>query len=167
MKTTGIIRRIDDLGRLVIPKELRRSLRIKNGESLEIFVDGEDIVLKKYSPMESIEDAAIKYVDSFNKVIKHSVIVTDKDKVIAASGTLKKKYLGKNIKMRAKHYASGDYHYIIGPDGDECCNWEIEIRTSDTVTEYPKTGKNIYIVGEYKYYKDGGKTYYYLELLEC
>ena len=97
MKTTGIIRRIDDLGRLVIPKELRRSLRIKNGESLEIFVDGEDIVLKKYSPMESIEDAATKYVDSFNKVIKHSVIVTDKDKVIAASGVLKKKYLGKSI----------------------------------------------------------------------
>ena len=71
MKTTGIIRRIDDLGRLVIPKELRRSLRIKNGESLEIFVEGEDIILKKYSPMESIEEAASKYVDSFNKVINH------------------------------------------------------------------------------------------------
>lgn len=97
MKTTGIIRRIDDLGRFVIPKELRRTLRIKNGESLEIFVDGEDIVLKKYSPMESIEDAAGKYVDSFNKVIKHSVIVTDKNKVIAASGILKKRYLGKKI----------------------------------------------------------------------
>ena len=97
MKTTGIIRRIDDLGRFVIPKELRKSLRIKNGDSLEIFVDGEDIVLKKYSPMESIDDAASKYVDSFNKVIKHSVIVTDKDKVIAASGILKKKYLGKSI----------------------------------------------------------------------
>ena len=93
MKTTGIIRRIDDLGRFVIPKELRRTLRIKNGESLEIFVEGEDIILKKYSPMESIEDAAVKYVNSFNKVIKHSVIVTDKDKVIAASGILKKKYL--------------------------------------------------------------------------
>lgn len=77
------------------------------------------------------------------------------------------KYLGKNIKLRVKHYASGDYHYVVGPDGDECCNWEIEIRTSDTVTEYPKTGKNIYIVGEYKYYKEGGKTYYYLELLDC
>lgn len=97
MKTTGIIRRIDDLGRFVIPKELRRTLRIKNGESLEIFVDGEDIILKKYSPMESIEDLAGKYVDSFNKVIKHNVIVTDKDKVIAASGSLKKKYLGKAI----------------------------------------------------------------------
>lgn len=97
MKTTGIIRRIDDLGRIVIPKELRRSLRIKNGDSLEIFVEHEDIILKKYSPMESIEEAAEKYVDSFNQVIKHNVIVTDKDRVIAASGILKKKYLGKKI----------------------------------------------------------------------
>ena len=69
MKTTGIIRRIDDLGRVVIPKELRKTLRIKNGESLEIFVDNEDIILKKYSPMESIEEAASRYVDSFNKVL--------------------------------------------------------------------------------------------------
>ena len=97
MKTTGIIRRIDDLGRIVIPKELRKSLRIKNGDSLEIFVDQEDIILKKNSPMESIEEAAMKYVDSFYQVIKHNVIVADKDKVIAASGMLKKKYLGKKI----------------------------------------------------------------------
>ena len=97
MKTTGIIRRIDDLGRIVIPKELRKSLRIKNGDSLEIFVDQEDIILKKYSPIESIEEAAIKYVEGFNQVIKHNVIVTDKDKVIAVSGELKKKYLGKKI----------------------------------------------------------------------
>ena len=69
MKTTGIIRRIDDLGRIVIPKELRCTLRIKNGDSLEIFVDHEDIILKKYSPMESIEEAACRYVDSFNQVI--------------------------------------------------------------------------------------------------
>ena len=97
MKTTGIIRRIDDLGRIVVPKELRKSLRIKNGDSLEIFVDNEDIIFKKYSPMESIEDAASRYVDSFSGVIKHSVIVTDKDKVIAVGGNLKKKYIGKKI----------------------------------------------------------------------
>lgn len=97
MKTTGIIRRIDDLGRIVIPKELRRNLRIKNGDTLEVFVDGDSIILKKYSPMESIEEAASKYVDSFNQVIKHNVIVCDKDKVIAVSGNLKKNYLGKNI----------------------------------------------------------------------
>ena len=76
---------------------MRKSLRIKNGDSLEIFVDQEDIILKKYSPIESIEEAAMKYVEGFNQVIKHNVIVTDKDKVIAASGMLKKKYLGKKL----------------------------------------------------------------------
>ena len=75
-------------------------------------------------------------------------------------------YLGKTIKMRAKPYADGDYHYIIGPDGDECCNWEIEIRLSDQLTSYPKTGKNTYVTGEYSYYKEGGKTYYYLSLID-
>lgn len=97
MKTTGIIRRIDDLGRVVIPKELRRNLHIKNGDTLEIFVDVDNVILKKYSPMESIEDAALKYVESFNQVIKHNIIVTDKDKVIAVSGSLKKNYYGKQI----------------------------------------------------------------------
>ena len=97
MKTTGIIRRIDDLGRVVIPKELRRNLHIKNGDTLEIFVDLDNVILKKYSPMESVEDAALKYVESFNQVIKHNIIVTDKDKVIAVSGSLKKNYYGKQI----------------------------------------------------------------------
>ena len=97
MKTTGIIRRIDDLGRVVIPKELRRNLHIKNGDTLEIFVDVDNVILKKYSPMESVEDAALKYVESFNQVIKHNIIVTDKDKVIAVSGSLKKNYYGKQI----------------------------------------------------------------------
>lgn len=97
MKTTGIIRRIDELGRIVIPKELRKNLKIKNGDSLEIFVDDEDVILKRYSPMETIETTAEKYADSFNQVIKHNIIITDKNKVIAASGNLKKKYLDKEI----------------------------------------------------------------------
>lgn len=97
MKTTGVIRRIDDLGRIVIPKEIRKNMRIKNGDSLEIFVDEDSVILKKYSPIESVEDAAFKYVDAFNQVIKHSIIVTDRDKVIAVSGPLKKKYIGKEI----------------------------------------------------------------------
>ena len=97
MKTTGIIRRIDELGRIVIPKELRKNLKIGNGDSLEILLDGEDIVLKKYSPMESLETVANKYAESFYAVIKHSIIITDKSKVIAASGGLKKKYLDMDI----------------------------------------------------------------------
>ena len=97
MKTTGIIRRIDDLGRIVIPKELRRNFRINNGDTLEVFVDMDSIILKKYSPMETIEEAASRYVDGFNKVIKHNIVVCDKDKVIAVSGSIKKNYLGKKI----------------------------------------------------------------------
>ena len=80
--------------------------------------------------------------------------------------TTAQKYLGKTIKMRAKAQVSGDYHYIIGPDGDECCNWEIEIKLSDELSDYPKTNKNTYVTGKYKYYKENGRTYYYLELLE-
>lgn len=75
-------------------------------------------------------------------------------------------YLGKTIKMRAKPYADGDYHYIMGPDGDECCNWEIEIQLSEDLESYPKSGKNTYVTGKYNYYKESGRTYYYLELIE-
>ena len=96
MKMTGIIRRIDELGRIVIPKEIRKNLRIKNGESLEIFVDDEDIILKRYSPVESLDTIALKFVNTFNQVIKHNVIVTDRNKVIAIAGPLKKKYLDKD-----------------------------------------------------------------------
>ena len=103
MKTTGVIRRIDDLGRIVIPKEIRKSMRIKNGESLEIFIDEESIILKKYSPIESMETIAAKYVETFNKVLKHSIIVTDKDKIIAVAGPLKKKYQDKEISEFVEH----------------------------------------------------------------
>ena len=97
LKTTGVIRRIDELGRIVIPKEIRKNLRIKNGDSLEIFLESDSIILKKYSQIESIEDISINYVEAFNQIIKHNIIVTDRDKVVAVSGPLKKKYLGKSI----------------------------------------------------------------------
>ena len=95
MKTTGVIRRIDELGRIVIPKEIRKSLRIKNGESLEVYLDGDSIILKKFSQIESLESISVDYVEAFNQIIKHNIIVTDRDKVVAVSGPLKKKYLGK------------------------------------------------------------------------
>ncbi len=97
MKSTGVVRRIDELGRIVIPKEIRKNLRIKNGDSLEIFLDEENIVLKKYSPIETLSNILDNYVDSFNQVMKHNIIVTDRDKVIAIAGPLKKKYYGKEI----------------------------------------------------------------------
>ena len=86
MKTTGIIRRIDELGRIVIPKEIRKNLRIKNGESLEIYLENDSIILKKYSQIESLKNVSIDYVEAFNQIIKHNIIVTDRDKVIAVTG---------------------------------------------------------------------------------
>ncbi len=97
MKSTGVVRRVDDLGRIVIPKEIRRTLRIRDGESLEIFVDREMIALKKFSKMTDMEEVSKQLVDIMNGAINKTVLITDRDRFIAASGNLKKKYLDKNI----------------------------------------------------------------------
>lgn len=98
--STGIIRRIDELGRIVIPKEIRKNLRIKNGDNLEILVDGDNITLRKYSQIENATDMASVYAESFCQVLKYNVIVTDTDKVVVAAGSLKKKYLNQGISDR-------------------------------------------------------------------
>ena len=95
--STGIIRRIDELGRIVIPKEIRKNLRIKNGDNLEILVEGDDITLRKYSQIENATDMAMVYAESFYQVLRYNVIVTDTDKVVAIAGSLKKKYLNQGI----------------------------------------------------------------------
>lgn len=97
MKTTGVVRRIDDLGRIVIPKEIRKTLRIKDGENLEIFLERDNIVLKKYSIMENLGDFYKKYIDSINSEINKNIIVIDRDKIVAVSGNIKKEYINKNI----------------------------------------------------------------------
>lgn len=97
MKATGIIRRIDDLGRVVIPKEIRKNLRIKEGDNLEIFVQNEEIILKKYSMMNKINDLATELTDAIYIFMKHSIFITDTDQVVAGSGPLKKKYINRNI----------------------------------------------------------------------
>ncbi|MBE6157718.1 MAG: AbrB/MazE/SpoVT family DNA-binding domain-containing protein [Firmicutes bacterium] len=97
MKSTGVVRRVDDLGRIVIPKEIRRTLRIRDGESLEIFVDREMIALKKFSKMDDIGDVSKQLVDITNGVINKNVFITDRDKFIAGSGSLRKKFIDKNI----------------------------------------------------------------------
>ena len=94
---TGVIRRIDELGRIVIPKEIRRSLRIKEGESLEILVENESIILKKYSLMKNLNDFAQNITDSIKSFIKNTVLICDTDSIIAVSGDLKKQLLNKKI----------------------------------------------------------------------
>ena len=95
--STGIVRRIDELGRIVIPKEIRKNLRIKNGDNLEILVEGENITLRKYSQIENVMHMASVYAESFYQVLKYNIIITDTDKVVAAAGNLKKKYLNMGI----------------------------------------------------------------------
>lgn len=97
MKSTGVVRRVDDLGRIVIPKEIRRTLRIRDGEALEIFVDSEMIALKKFSKMTDMSDVAKELVDIINSNINKTVLIADRDKFIAGSGILKKNYVDKNI----------------------------------------------------------------------
>lgn len=105
MKSTGVIRRIDDLGRIVIPKEIRKSLRIHDGENLEIFIENENkIVLQKFSLMGKITDFAQSFTDSINAFVKKSVVITDNNTVIAFSGENKKKYLDKPISKQIDNY---------------------------------------------------------------
>ena len=98
MKATGIVRRIDDLGRIVIPKEIRRTLRIRESDPLEIFTDREgEIILKKYSPIGEMNTFAKQYAESLAQVSGHAAIIADRDQFIAAAGSNSKQILGKNV----------------------------------------------------------------------
>ncbi|GIP41350.1 AbrB family transcriptional regulator [Paenibacillus sp. J31TS4] len=98
MKATGIVRRIDDLGRVVIPKEIRRTLRIREGDPLEIFVDRDgEVILKKYSPIGELGDFAKEYAESLYESTNHIVLISDRDTVIAVSGASKKDFMDKQI----------------------------------------------------------------------
>ena len=90
MKATGIVRRIDDLGRVVIPKEIRRTLHIRESDPLEIYTDKEgQIILKKYSPIGEMSTFAKQYAESLAQVSGHAAIIADRDQFIAAAGGYK------------------------------------------------------------------------------
>ena len=98
MKATGIVRRIDDLGRVVIPKEIRRTLRIREGDPLEIFTDREgETILKKYSPIGELGAFAKQYAESLAQSTGQIVCITDRDQIIAFAGGPKKEVLQKPI----------------------------------------------------------------------
>ncbi|WP_352418147.1 stage V sporulation protein T [Proteiniborus sp.] len=98
MKATGIVRRIDDLGRVVIPKEIRRTLRIREGDPLEIFTDREgEVILKKYSPIGELNEFATEYAESLYESIGHTSVICDRDTIVAISGGSKKEYLDKRV----------------------------------------------------------------------
>ena len=98
MKATGIVRRIDDLGRVVIPKEIRRTLRIREGDPLEIFTksDGE-VIFKKYSPMGELSEFSGQYSEVLNRTANMPIVITDRDHVISVSGLSKKDILERRV----------------------------------------------------------------------
>ena len=123
MKATGVVRRIDDLGRVVIPKEIRKTLRIKEGDPLEIFTDKEgEVILKKYSPIGELSEFASGYAETLSKTTGHIACITDKDTVIAVSGGSKKEFLEQNLSQELEQlmedkeiYTSNDNNNVALP----------------------------------------------------
>lgn len=121
MKATGIVRRIDDLGRIVVPKEIRRVLRIREGDSMEIFTDIDGaIILKKYSPIGELGGVAKQYAESIAQVSGQTTIITDKDSVIAASGSSRKDILGKRISKKLESIIAG--RNLVKSNGRQAVN---------------------------------------------
>ena len=118
MKATGIVRRIDDLGRVVVPKEIRRTLRIREGDPLEIFTDREgEIILKKYSPIGELGTLAKLYAESLSQTLGCTVCITDTDQVVAASGSGKKdlqdQFVSKDLEKTIQNRAA-----VLGKAGE-------------------------------------------------
>ena len=119
MKATGIVRRIDDLGRIVVPKEIRRTLRIREGDPLEIFTDKDgEIILKKYSPIGELSSFAQQYVEATSQILGYPVCVCDRDQIIAVAGVPKKDFMGKSLHKELEE-AINDREAILARKGEK------------------------------------------------
>lgn len=115
MKATGIVRRIDDLGRVVVPKEIRRTLRIREGDPLEIFTDRQgEIILKKYSPIGELSIFAKEYAESLATTLGCTVCITDHDQIVAAAGYGKKELQDKFVSKRLESVMDGREQVLAG-----------------------------------------------------
>ena len=117
MQATGIVRRIDDLGRVVIPKEIRRTLRIREGDPLEIYTatDGE-VIFKKYSPVGELSVFAAQYADVLSRVSAMPTLICDRDHVIAAAGVSKREYLERRVTPVLENYMESRRSYSAHPN---------------------------------------------------
>lgn len=117
MKATGIVRRIDDLGRVVIPKEIRRTMRIREGDPLEIYTDRDgEVIFKKYSPIGSLTDFASQYAETLAKVSGNATCITDKDTIIAVGGAPKRELYEKRLSGEIEDIMEEKATYV--PDGE-------------------------------------------------
>ena len=108
MKATGIVRRIDDLGRVVIPKEIRRTMRIREGDPLEIFTDRDgEVIFKKYSPIGELNAFAAQYAETLYRTCDLLVVICDRDSVISSAGVSKKEYADKSLSDELERIIEG------------------------------------------------------------
>ena len=117
MKATGIVRRIDDLGRVVIPKEIRRTMRIREGDPLEIYTDKDgEVIFKKYSPIGELSQFATQYAETLFKTCTLPVIIADRDTVIATAGVSRKEIAERRVSddMERLMEQRGTYIYKAG-----------------------------------------------------
>lgn len=112
MKATGIVRRIDELGRVVIPKEIRRTLRIKDGDPLEIFTDRDELMLKKYSPIATLEKFSEGTTKSLGDLSGCLAVICDTDEILYASGEGRKEYAKKHISGRLESIMRDRRSYV-------------------------------------------------------
>lgn len=120
MKATGIVRRIDDLGRVVIPKEIRRTMRIREGDPLEIYTDTEgEVIFKKYSPIGELSNFALQYAETLHKTCDYSVVITDRDSVIACAGLPKREFMEKKISSSFISVIEGRQLHVAAEDSQK------------------------------------------------
>ncbi|MBQ8275691.1 MAG: stage V sporulation protein T [Clostridia bacterium] len=118
MKATGIVRRIDDLGRVVIPKEIRRTMRIREGDPLEIYTDREgEVIFKKYSPIGELASFAAQYAETLHKTCSMSVLICDRDAVIACAGVPRKEYVDRPFSDALERIMEGRSLYVCRDEG--------------------------------------------------
>ncbi|MBE7031209.1 MAG: stage V sporulation protein T [Ruminococcaceae bacterium] len=118
MKATGIVRRIDDLGRVVIPKEIRRTMRIREGDPLEIYTDRDgEVIFKKYSPIGSLSDFASQYAETLTKTCGFPVAITDKDSIIAVSGASRKELMEQRVSPDMEKLMEDKMHFVSEESG--------------------------------------------------
>ena len=117
MKATGIVRRIDDLGRVVIPKEIRRTMRIREGDPLEIYTDNDgEVIFKKYSPIGELGGFAGQYAEVMHKTAGFPVVICDRDHVIAVAGMSKKEMLERRVSASLEEYMENRKQFVRSSD---------------------------------------------------
>ncbi len=143
MKATGIVRRIDDLGRVVIPKEIRRTMRIREGDPLEIYTDREgEVIFKKYSPIGDLMEFAAGYAETLYKTCGIPVAVCDKDCIIACAGIPKKEFAERKNSAELERIIEGRSLYVHAP------NSEKKPLTDDNKTHYISCAMPIFAEGD-------------------